>query len=50
VIRRQTREGEEPVAGFLQTTGDGAVLDPPFVDERSLRAATSSRVAEIMWL
>src|SRR6266566_656629 len=30
---RQTREGEEPVTGFLQAVGDGAVLEPPFADE-----------------
>ena len=30
---RQTGEGEEPVAGFLQAVGDGAVFEPPFADE-----------------
>ena len=27
---RQTGEGEEPVAGFVQAVGDGTVLEPPF--------------------
>jgi hypothetical protein len=31
---RQPREGEEPVAGFLQAVGDGAMLEPPFADKR----------------
>jgi hypothetical protein len=26
-------EGEEPVAGFPQAVGDGAMLEPPFADE-----------------
>ena len=33
LARRQSSEGEEPVAGFLQAVGDGAVLEPPFADE-----------------
>ena len=33
LARRQAGEGEEPVAGFLQAVGDGAVLEPPFADE-----------------
>src|ERR1700738_3937783 len=31
--RRRTREGEEPVAGFLQAIGNSAVLEPPLADE-----------------
>jgi len=31
---RQSGECEEPVAGFLQAIGDGAVLEPPLADER----------------
>ena len=31
--RRQTGEGEEPIAGFLQTVSNGTVLEPPFADE-----------------
>ena len=30
---RQAREGEEPVAGFLQAVGDGFVFEPPLADE-----------------
>src|SRR3974390_2552207 len=30
---RQASKGEEAVAGFLQTIGDGTVLEPPFADE-----------------
>src|ERR1700704_1787334 len=30
---RQASKGEEAVAGFLQTIGDGAVLESPFADE-----------------
>ena len=30
---RQSCEGEQPVAGFLQAVGDGTVLEPPFADE-----------------
>jgi hypothetical protein len=30
---RQASKSEEAVAGFLQTIGDGAVLEPPFADE-----------------
>src|SRR5438046_2558517 len=30
---RQPGKGEEPVAGFLQALGNGAVLEPPFVEE-----------------
>jgi SNF2-related domain len=30
---RQTGEGEEPVAGFLQAVCDGAMLEPPFAHE-----------------
>ena len=30
---RQPPEGEQPVAGFLQAIGDGAMLEPPFADE-----------------
>ena len=30
---RQMGEGEEPVAGFLQAVGDGAMLEPRFADE-----------------
>jgi hypothetical protein len=26
------QQGEEPVAGFLQAIGDGAMLEPPFAD------------------
>ncbi len=26
-------KGEQPVAGFLQAVGDGAVLEPPLADE-----------------
>jgi hypothetical protein len=33
LARRQTRKGEEPVAGFLQTIGNSAVLEPPLADE-----------------
>src|ERR1700680_2798892 len=33
LARRQTRESEEPVAGFLQAVGDGFVLKPPLADE-----------------
>jgi hypothetical protein len=33
LARRQPGEGEEPIAGFLQAVGDGAVLEPPFADE-----------------
>src|SRR5215471_9512684 len=30
---RQTCEGEEPIAGFLQAVGDGFVFEPPLADE-----------------
>lgn len=30
---RQPREGEEPVAGFLQAVGDRTMLQPLFADE-----------------
>ncbi len=33
-VWRQSREGEQPIAGFLQAVGDGAVLEPPFAKER----------------
>ena len=33
LARRQAGEGEQPVAGFLQTVGDRAVLEPPFANE-----------------
>ena len=33
LVRRQSREGEQPIAGFLQAVGDGAVLEPPLADE-----------------
>jgi hypothetical protein len=29
----KAREGEQPVAGLLQTVGDGATLQPSFADE-----------------
>ena len=31
---RQTREGEEPVAGFFEAVGDGAALQAPLPEER----------------
>ncbi len=31
---RKTREGEQFVANFLQTVGNGFVFQPPFADER----------------
>src|SRR5947207_9313507 len=34
LTQRQSREAEEPVAGFLQAVGDGTMLEPPFADER----------------
>ena len=33
LARRQSCEGEQPIAGFLQAVGDGAVLKPPLADE-----------------
>ena len=33
LARRQSCEGEQPVAGFLQAVGDGAVFEPPLADE-----------------
>src|SRR5215831_10455859 len=33
LARRQTREGEEPIAGFLQAVGDGFVFEAPLADE-----------------
>ena len=33
LARRQSSEGEQAVAGFLQAVGDGTVLKPPFADE-----------------
>jgi hypothetical protein len=30
---RQTREGEQPVAGFFQAVGHGVVFEPPLADE-----------------
>ena len=33
MVRGQTREGKEPVAGFLKTIGNGPVLKPPLADE-----------------
>src|SRR5450631_3267184 len=33
LARRQSCEGEQPVTGFLQAVGDGAVLEPPFAVE-----------------
>src|ERR1700720_3713298 len=33
LARRQSCEGEQPIAGFLQAVGDGAVLEPPLADE-----------------
>jgi hypothetical protein len=33
LARRQTREGEEPIAGFLQAVGDGFVFEPPLANE-----------------
>ena len=33
LARRQSGESEEPVAGFLQAVGDGAVLELPLADE-----------------
>ena len=33
MARRQSCEGEQPIAGFLQAIGDGAVLEPPLADE-----------------
>lgn len=34
LVRRETREGEQPVASLLQAVGDGAAFEPPFADER----------------
>src|SRR6202008_482886 len=33
LARWQSREGEEPVAGFLQAVGHRTMLEPPFADE-----------------
>jgi hypothetical protein len=33
LVRWQTGEGEEAVAGFLKAVGDGPVLEPPPADE-----------------
>jgi hypothetical protein len=33
LARRQTAEGEEPVAGFLRAIGNSAVLEPPLANE-----------------
>src|ERR1700704_2994402 len=33
LARRQTGEGEEAFAGFLQAVGHGTVLEPPLADE-----------------
>jgi hypothetical protein len=30
---RQLSEGEEPIPGFLQAVGDGAVFEAPLADE-----------------
>jgi len=38
---RQTRQRDEPIAGFLQAVGDGAMLEPPF----AAASLISSRVA-----
>jgi hypothetical protein len=45
LARRQAGEGEQPVAGFLQAVGDGAVLEPPLADEGLAAASISSGVA-----
>ena len=33
LARRQSCVGEQPIAGFLQAIGNGAVLEPPLSDE-----------------
>ncbi len=33
LARWQASEGEQAIARFLQTVGEGAVLEPPFADE-----------------
>jgi hypothetical protein len=35
LARRQPRQGEQPLAGFLQAVGDSARLEPPLADEGS---------------
>src|SRR5262245_254865 len=34
LVRWQSREGEELLAGFRQAVGNGAALEPPFANER----------------
>ena len=33
LLSQQSREGQEPIAGFLQAVRDGSVLEPPLADE-----------------
>src|ERR1700758_3191573 len=51
LARWQPREAEEPVAGFLQTVGDGTMFEPPFADEgfaSSLNLFARSRVDHVV--
>jgi hypothetical protein len=42
LARRQSCEGEQPIAGLLQAVGDGAVLKLPLADEmKALRRLQS---------
>jgi hypothetical protein len=44
LARRQPREGDEPITGFLQAVGDCAMLEPPFALKALRRVSISSRV------
>jgi hypothetical protein len=44
LARRQSDEGEEPVAGFFQAVGDRAVLEPPIAEKgRAARCDLAGR-------
>ena len=45
LARRQPSEGEQPIAGFFQAVGDGAMFEPPFADERLAAGFYFFRVA-----
>jgi hypothetical protein len=47
LVRGQTRKGEEPVAGFLKTIGNGPVLKPPLADEGKTVSTDQSEISSI---